>query len=166
MKLISDPWFDYVLSMYPDKVADACVKWSLAHDIAERFYSGKQWVLDDKTWDIIKVNDNIIKFHTLFVKSIIWLETRYVRDNISGTIDFTALIDYRWETSIMNCDYKSSNNKNEKYKLQLGGYMFLNGNTWILVYFWKNLELDAIWEEYMDIFIELKDYFFKLLLWH
>lgn len=161
LKLIIDPKFEIVMNMYWDKVIEAANKWTLTHWIAESYFNWDLINTDEDTW--IKLNPNISKFHSLFIKQIIRTESRYEKDWVSWTIDLEALVDIRWNIYEANNDYKNSKVKSEKYKLQLWWYEWLNWKPWVLVYLWWKLELVQVESFYKDIFIELKDLFFKLL---
>ena len=162
LKLIWDPWFDFIMSKYWNQVEAAALKWTWVHDTAENFY---RWnlVATDDIEEAITLNPNISKFHSLFVKEILWMETRYEKDWVSWKIDLEALVNIRWSEYIANIDYKNAKAKSEKYKVQCGWYEYLNWKPWILVYVNWKLEIVQVESFYKDIFVELKDYFLTLL---
>lgn len=162
LKLIEDPWFNFVMERYKDQVEQSAARWTIVHDAAENFFNWNL-VLTDSTEDIIKLNPNVSKFHSLFVKEILWMETRYEKDWVSGRIDLEALVNIRWNEYIANIDYKNAKVKSEKYKVQCGWYEWLNWKPWVLAYVNWKLELVQVESFYKDIFVELKDYFFYLL---
>jgi len=167
LKLIWDKWFEFVLDRYKDEVEIAANKWTLVHNNAESYFKGdlrNDIDFNDKDKAHLKLNPFISKFHSLFVKEIKNQETRYVKHWVSGTIDLEAIINYRWKIEDLNSDYKNAKMKSEKYKVQLGWYKTLNGKNWLIVYVWNNkLELVYVDPIYEKIFIELREYFFKLL---
>lgn len=162
LKLIEDPWFNFVMERYKDQVEESAAKWTIVHDAAENFYRWN-FIFTDNEEDAIKLNPNVSKFHSLFVKEILWMETRYEKDWVSWRIDLEALVDIRWYEYIANIDYKNAKVKSEKYKVQCGWYEWLNWNPWVLAYVNWKLELVQVESFYKDIFVELKDYFFYLL---
>lgn len=153
--LIWDSWFDYVKKFYPKELQAAADRWTFVHEQAELFFTKHSWVT--------KINKNILKFETLYVDNIISTEKRYTKWWISWTIDLIADVDYHKYKWIYNIDYKNSNLKSFKYKVQLWGYAYLTGNPWLIVYAKTKLEVVEVEDFYTDIFIELKDYFFTLL---
>lgn len=154
LKLIDDPWFNFILKKYWDKVQESADRWTKTHNDAEDFFS---WI-----WS--NLNKNISELHSLFIKEIIWMETKYIKDWISWTIDLEAIVNIKWNEYEANIDYKNAKIKSEKYKIQLWWYEFLNWRRWIIAYVWKEkLELVQVEDFYKDIFIELKEYFNKLL---
>lgn len=156
LKLIWDPWFEYVMKYNEDKVKKAASKWTEVHKQAEDFFTPKSWVID--------VNQNFMKFHTLYNVTILKQEETYYRDGVRWSIDCIGKVNYDWLTQILNIDYKNSEKHSLKYLLQLAWYKWLNWNNWVLVYGkWKlkvihyNGELDSIWLELVDLFFKLKN---------
>lgn len=154
LKLIWDPKFDFVMFKYKNKVDEAAKIWTQVHSDADHFFNAKS--------GITKMNKNFMIFHTLYNVEVIKREETLYKDWVRWTIDLIGKINYDWVNGIFNIDYKNSDTHSPKYLLQLAWYKWLNWNNWILVY-WKtklrvvhyNWELDDIW-------LELKDYFFKL----
>ena len=163
LKLIWDPWFDFVMDNYWEQVKKAASKWTEVHKEAEDFFVKWSWV---KT-----MNLNFTKFHTLYNVKVISNETTYMKLYNDFIIRWS--VDCTWEcmydnpfTSpsyfIRNIDYKNSDKHSPKYLMQLAWYKWLNWNNWVLVY-WKgklkvveyNWELDSIWEELVDYFLTL-----------
>jgi hypothetical protein len=153
--LIWDAWFDYVKKFHTKALNDAASKWTFVHDEAEHYFKKNSWV--------VKVNKNILKFHSLYVDDIISTEKRYMRWWVSWTIDLIAKIDYHRFHWIFSTDYKNSNLKSLKYKVQLWWYKYLTGYPGLIVYAKTKLEVVEVEDIYEDLFIELKDLFFKLL---
>jgi hypothetical protein len=161
LKLIWDPWFEYVMKYNEDKVKEAAIKWTEVHKQAEDFFTPKSWVID--------VNQNFMKFHTLYDVTILKQEETYYRDSVRWTIDCVGKVMYENPYTIpsyyiTNIDYKNSAKHSPKYLLQLAWYKWLNWNVWILVYWkWKlkvieyTSELDNIWIELVDLFFKLKN---------
>lgn len=164
LKLLHDPKFEFVMQKYEDKVLEACDRWTLVHNTAEAYFNWNLVPTDDIE-NCVKLNPNVSKFHSLFVKEITWTETRYEKEWVSWTIDLEAILDIRWKTYEANADYKNAKSKSEKYKLQMWWYKWLNWKPWVLVYVWKKLELIEVSDIYTEIFIELKDYFLTLKNW-
>jgi hypothetical protein len=158
LQLIWDPWFQYVMNNYEDKVKEAADKWTAVHKQAEQFFIAKSWVTE--------MNLNFTKFHTLYNITILKQEKTYYRDCIRWTVDLVwecTSYDWMYENQILNIDYKNSNKHSPKYLLQMAWYKYLNWNNWILVYGkWKlkvfhyNWELDDIWIELVNLFFKLK----------
>lgn len=156
LKLIWDPWFEYVMKHNEDKVKEAASKWTEVHKQAEDFFTPKSWVID--------VNQNFMKFHTLYDVTILKQEETYYKYGVRWSIDCIGKVNYDWLTQILNIDYKNSQKHSPKYWLQLAWYKWLNWNNWVLVYGkWKlkvihyNWELDNIWIELVDLFFKLKN---------
>lgn len=155
LKLIWDPWFDFVINKYKDKIIDSAKMWTKAHFDAEQFFNPKS--------GITKINNNFMIFHTLYNIEIIDKEKTLYKDNIRWTIDLIWKTNYYWTTQIFNIDYKNSMKHSNKYLMQLAWYKYLNWNNWILVYGkWKLKVINYNWE-LDELFIELKNYFFDLL---
>jgi hypothetical protein len=153
--LIWDEWFDYVKNHHADKLDISAKNWTAVHNEAENFFKKNSWV--------INVNKNILKFHSIYVDEIISTEKKYFKWWIQWTVDLVAEINYHKYNWIYCNDYKFAKVKSEKYKLQLWLYEYLTWYPWLIIYA-KN-KLEVVWVEnfYMDIWLELKDYFFKLL---
>lgn len=169
LKLIWDPWFEYVMKYNEDKVKEAAVKWTEVHKQAEDFFTPKSWVID--------VNQNFMKFHTLYDVKILKQEETYYKyvwevkwiHWIRWSVDCIGEVMYdnpftKPSYYITNIDYKNSEKHSPKYLLQLAWYKWLNWNNWILVYGkWKlkivhyDWELDNIWIELVDLFFKLKN---------
>lgn len=154
LSLIWDDWFDYVKKFYADELQQAADKWTAVHEEAEHYFKKNSWVL--------KVNKNILKFHSLYVDNIISTEKRYQKWWVSWTVDLIAEIDYHKYEWIYNADYKNSNLKSYKYKIQLWGYKYLTGYPWLIIYAKTKLEVVEVEDFYTDLFCELKDLFFKI----
>lgn len=153
LSLLIDRWFEYVKKNYKDALEQAVKKWTKMHNDAETFFN---------TW--WEINKHILKFHILYDVEIIWQEQNYKTD-YQWTIDLIADVTYKEKRIRLNVDYKSSLNRSEKYRLQLAWYKCLNGNDWALLYIGKDKYIFDVFntEEYVPAFLELKDYFFKLL---
>ena len=156
LKLIWDPWFEYVMKYNEDKVKEAAIKWTEVHKQAEDFFTPKSWVID--------VNQNFMKFHTLYDVTVLKQEETYYKEGVRWSIDCIGKVNYDWLTQILNIDYKNSEKHSLKYLLQLAWYKWLNWNNWVLVYGkWKlkvvhyNGELDSIWLELVDLFFKIKN---------
>lgn len=160
--LIIDPTFEYIKNTYPEQMQQAADKWTMVHNQAEVFFQRDPSLLVPAgEWMPIELNDQIMKFHVLYDVEVIATEQMIMKD-VSWKIDLIWHIWYYRKD--MNVDYKNSVNKSEKYKVQCGGYKYLNGLDWILVYAWKwKLKVVLVEDFYTDIFIELKDLFLKLL---
>lgn len=155
LKLIEDPKFDAILSMYPERVQARADKWTEEHSKAELFFKPKSWVTE--------MNPNFMKFHTLFWIEPLKHEERVEKDNVSWTIDLIWRITMWINKWTYNIDYKNSDKHSIKYELQLMWYKWLNWNDWVLVYWKWKLKVIYPNPELYDIWIQLKDYFFKLL---
>lgn len=150
LSLLEDWWLEYVLKHNKEAITNAINEWLKTHEEAELFFSPQSWV------NI--VNPNIIKFHVLYDVKIIWTEVYYEKD-ICWRIDLIA--DIKWQ--LFNCDYKHAKYSSPKYFLQLMWYKYLNSYDWMLIYTKWKLKVINVDNYYYDIFIELKEYFFKLL---
>ena len=153
LSLLYDRWFEYVKRNHADAVKDAADRWTDIHSKADKFF--------DEWWEI---NHQILKFHTLHRVVVHHKELKIIKD-VQWTIDLVWDVEsYDWVRT-MNVDYKSSKNKSEKYKVQLGGYQYLNWLPGGLLYLdKKKFIFDRVdTEVYMPIFVELKNYFLTLL---
>lgn len=153
LSLLYDKGFEFVKKNYADAVKQAATRWTMIHSEAESFF--------DNWW---KINHQILKFHTLYHVDILGKEERIIKD-VQGTIDLIGNIQLSWSEFIKNVDYKSSKKRSEKYRLQMGGYKYLNGYDGVILYLDdKKFFLDVFdTSEYLPVFIELKDYFLTLL---
>lgn len=152
LQLIWDPWFEFVMKKYGDKVKESAIKWTKEHSNAEQFFNPKSWVTN--------INKNFMMFHVLYNVNVIETEKTIYKDWIRWTIDLIWEIKWKW---IYNIDYKNTNKHSLKYCLQLWWYKFLNWNPWVLVYWKWKLNVKFVEDFYKDLFIELKNYFFYLL---
>jgi len=170
LQLIWDPWFQYVMNNYEDKVKEAAEIWTAVHKQTEQFFIPKSWVTE--------MNLNFTKFHVLYNVTILKQEETYYRDSIRWTVDLVwqvtieewkldhnGYLDTRDKRIVCNIDYKNSNKHSPKYLLQLAWYKWLNWNNWILVYGkWKLKVVHYDWD--LDwIWLELLYYFNNLKLW-
>jgi hypothetical protein len=150
LSLLIDDSFNYVLKHNSSAVKSSITQWLKNHSDAELFFKPQS--------GITQCNLNVIKFHSYYNAEIIWTEVNYVKD-ISGTIDLVCSINWKK----YNVDYKHASYKSVKYFLQLMWYKYLNWYDWMLVYIKWKLQVIEVTNEYYDVFIELKDYFLKLL---
>ncbi len=155
LKMIQDPWFDYVMQNFKPEVMEAARIWTEVHEWIETFFT--DWAANDSQWF-----KNSVKFHSLYNIKIIEQEKQYMKWWISWKIDLIANVEYNinW---IYNIDYKNCLKHSPKYLVQLWGYKYLNWNPWLLVYLKKKLKIVIVPDEYELIFIELKDYFLSKL---
>lgn len=153
LKLIQEPWFEYVKRNYANEVAIACQRWTDIHQWAEDFFD---WVSPD-------IHKQIMKFHVLYDFTIVSKEQRIFKD-ISWWIDITWTSTLLSWGVLVNIDYKTNIKKNIKYVLQMCWYYYLNWNPWYILYMSdKKFDLvEADIQKYMPIFLELKEYFFYL----
>jgi len=152
LSLLRDPWFEYVKKLYPDQLKVACDRGTRIHWEAEDFFDA---------WEPV-IHSQIMKFHILHDVVIIGKENNYRRYWIQWTIDLECY--YNGVHWLINVDYKSSAKKSKKYFLQMWGYKYLNGVDWGILYLSpKKFELVICPDEYEELFIELKNYFFTLL---
>lgn len=150
LKLIKDPWFEYVKRNYPKELEQACDKWKIVHTQAEDYFDGTSTL----------IHKQIMKFHILYDVQILDKEKRYEKDWMQWTVDLVCMINGQ----IKNIDYKSSSNKSKKYLLQMWWYKYLNWYDWWILYLspkWFNFV--EVENEYLDLFIELKNYFTSLV---
>lgn len=154
LKLIWDPWFEFVMNRYEDKVKEAANIWTQVHSDAEQFFNAKSWVTT--------MNKNFMMFHSLYDVEVLKQEETIYKDWIRWSIDLIWHIRMQW---IYNIDYKNTAKHSLKYCLQLWWYEYLNWNPWVLVYGKWKLRVEFVPDYYLDLFIELKDYFFTLLEW-
>lgn len=156
LKLINDQWLEYIKKNYSKELELACDNWKIVHKDAEDFFK--------KDWSSFKVSPQIMKFHVLYGIKSIALEERVIKDGIQGNIDLIA--HSQMLETILNIDYKNTQLQSPKYFVQLMWYKYLNWYDWLLVYAgkWK-LKVVLVPDEYYDVFIELKDLFFKLKEW-
>jgi len=153
LKLIEDPWFEYVKRAYPQEVEKACDNGKIVHKDAEDFFK--------RNWSSYEVSPQIMKFHVLYDITPIHFEERFIKDGIQGSIDII------WNVGRlnkdMNIDYKNTQMHSVKYFVQLMWYKYLNGLDWLLVYAgkWK-LKVIEVPNEYFQVFVELRELFFKL----
>lgn len=150
LSLLIDDKFNYVLRKNSSTIKASVADWLKNHSDAELFFKPNSWITE--------CNLNVIKFHSYYSVKIIWTEVNYLKD-ISWTIDLVCEINWK----LYNVDYKHAKFKSVKYYLQLMWYKYLNWNDWMLVYIKDRLEVIEVDNEYYDIFIQLKDYFLKLL---
>lgn len=155
LNLIVNPLFESIKYNYPDKIEEACERWTQMHSDAEDF--SLKWSLEVHNW--------FVEWHTLYDVSNEIVEKQFKKD-CSWKIDFNCYTPLYWT---INVDIKTNiHNKDPKYKIQLGWYKYLNWYDWFLLYLdyksdkYKFDRVENI-DEYMAIFIELKDLFFKLL---
>jgi hypothetical protein len=151
LKILYDSSFEYVLRNHKEAVDKACKEWTRIHKQAEDFYTKWSWVN--------QINKNFMMFHSLYNTEVIWQEQTFINDWVRWTIDVICSIDGKE----YNIDYKNTNIHSAKYCLQLWWYKYLNGNNWILVYGKWKLKVVEVEDYYLDLFIELKQYFFNLL---
>ena len=103
-------------------------------------------------------------FHTFYCTEVISQEQTFYKEWVRWTIDnISYCVNYPYWQWIRNIDYKNTNKHSEKYCLQLWWYKWLNGNDGILVYGKWKLKVVEVPDYYLDLFVELKDYFFTLL---
>lgn len=151
LNLLVDPAFEYVKRNYWDAVKAACERWTAIHQWAEDFFS----------WRWTTVDKRILKFHVLHDVRVLEQERTYVKESVRWTVDLVASVN----GLLTNVDYKSSMKRNEKYRVQLAWYHWLNGNAWWILYLWDGSkfvydQFDVT--EYLPVFLELKDLFFEL----
>ena len=157
LKLFQEPWFEYVKRNYADEVAVACKRWTDIHQWAEDFFS---WASDE-------IHRQIMKFHVLYDFKIHSQEQRVFKD-ISWWIDVIGSSPLLCNGVLVNVDYKTNIKQNIKYKIQMGGYNYLNWNPGFILYMNdKKFELVEVeMDIYLPLFLELKEYFFYLLNFH
>lgn len=149
--LLIDENFNMIKRYNSKSIKESVESWLQVHSDAELFFKPNNWTTE--------CNLNVIKFHSYYNVKIIWAEVPYKKD-ITWKIDLVC--DINWTT--YNIDYKYANYKSIKYHLQMMWYKYLNWYDGKLVYLkWKKLEVIDIDNSLYDIFIELKDYFLKLL---
>lgn len=155
LNLIVNPLFESIKLNYPEQIKKACEQWTQMHSDAEDF----------SNFGSLKVHDWFVEWHTLYDVTNEIVEKQYKKD-CSWKIDLSCYLPLY---DNLNVDIKTNiNNKDPKYRIQLGWYKYLNGLNWALLYLDKKSNkykfevIDDI-DEYMEIFIELKDLFFKLL---
>lgn len=152
--LLQEPSFEYVKRTYPTEVQEACDRGTKIHWDAEAFFDG----------DSELIHKQIMKFHVLYNVKIIGTEVNVRTDLFQWNIDLVCRLSTIYESKICNVDYKSSMNESKKYFLQLMGYKEGNGNDWAILYLNdKKFKLIFVPPEYMELWIELRDYFFTLL---
>ena len=153
LKLFQEPGFEYVKRNYADEVAIACQRWTDIHQGAEDFFD----------WISPTIHKQIMKFHVLYDFKIAAQEQRIFKD-ISWWIDVigTSVL-LSWGV-LVNIDYKTNIKQNVKYKIQMGGYHYLNWNPGYILYMndkkFELVEVDM--NIYLPLFLELKEYFFYL----
>lgn len=149
LSILVDPKFEYIKKNHKQALHDAANRGKETHAKAESFYR----------WLGTTLHPQILKFHIVHWVEVIWLEERFEKD-ISGTVDCIWYMSKEWKT--YNIDYKNTMHTSEKYKLQLAGYQYLNGNPWWLLYLSdkKYIYDTNITEEHLELFLELKDLFF------
>lgn len=154
LKLLQEPGFEYVKRNYADEVALACKRWTDIHQWAEDFFS---WMSED-------IHKQILKFHVLYDFKIAAQEQRIFKD-ISWWIDVIGSSPLLSWGVLVNVDYKTNIKQNIKYKIQMWGYKYLNGNPGYILYMNdKKFELVEVeMDIYLPLFLELKEYFFYLL---
>lgn len=168
LKLIVDPKFEYVLQNNKEAVEQACINWTAVHKEAEDFFTKWSWV--------DTINKNFMMFHTLYNIESIAQEQTFYKEWVRWTIDAiwrketeVSKLDHNWYLDSknvytnFNIDYKNSIKHSPKYCLQMWWYKWLNWNDWILVYGKWKLNVIEVQSFYEELFIELKDYFFKIL---
>ena len=157
LQLLVEPSFEYVKRRYASEVKIACEKGTKIHWDAEDFFNG----------DSEQIHKQIMKFHVLYNVVIKWKEVKIKIHWFQWTIDMVWELDYLFYWDLrkdMNIDYKSSMNESKKYFLQLMGYKEGNGNDWAILYLNdKKFKLVFVPPEYMELWIELREYFFTLL---
>jgi hypothetical protein len=181
LKIIVDPWFEFVVRNYWDKLQEACDNGTRIHSMWEEFYTPNylkqcdsdpsqinlQWSLEEISEDeYLKSNKDIsmiVKFHCLYNTENIALEKRYEREWVSWCIDLICKLNYKWRRLIKNVDWKTSKKHSPKYLVQLWWYKWLNWNDWLIVYIKDKLVIKEVDPKYEKIFIEAKDLFFELL---
>jgi len=159
LQLLLEPSFEYVKRRYASEVQQACDRGTKIHLDAEYFFNG----------DSEQIHKQIMKFHVLYNvtikdKEIHWHNCRHW---FQWTIDLVCELDhlFYWESRrVMNIDYKSSMKESKKYFLQICWYKELNWNDWAILYLSdKKFKLVFVPPEYMELWIELRRYFFSLL---
>lgn len=154
LKLLQEPWFEYVKRNYANEVAIACQRWTDIHQWAEDFFDG---VSDS-------IHKQIMKFHVLYDFKIESQEQRIFKD-VSWWIDVTWTSPLLSWGALVNIDYKTNIKQNIKYKIQMWWYNYLNWNPWYILYM-SDKKFDLVEVDmniYLPLFIELKEYFFYLL---
>lgn len=154
LSLFQEPGFEYVKRNYADEVAIACKRGTDIHQWAEDFFD---WLSPD-------IHKQIMKFHVLYDFKIAAQEQRIFKD-ISGGIDVIGNSPLLSWGVLVNIDYKTNIKQNIKYKIQMGGYNYLNWNPGYILYMSdKKFELVEVeMDIYLPLFLELKEYFFYLL---
>jgi len=151
LKLIQDPWFEYVKRNHAGALETARIRWTITHKESEDFFN----------WESDTVHKQIMKFHTLYDVTIIGQEVNFKKD-IQWTIDLMAHIGSIIDTD-MNIDYKPKT-KSKKYFIQWWWYEYLNWLKSGILYLDKNdYKFEVVTTWYLELFIELKDYFLTLL---
>ena len=155
LQLLVEPSFEYVKRRYASEVREACDRGTKIHWDAEGFFNG----------DSEQIHKQIMKFHVLYDVEIKGKEVKIFVNWFQWTIDMVweMYSNLSWREN-RNIDYKSSMNQSKKYFLQLMGYKEGNGNDWAILYLNdKTFKLVLVPNEYMELWIELREYFFTLL---
>jgi len=157
LKMIIDPKFDFILNKYKDQCEKSAFIWKQEHSNVELFFKPKSGV--------DKMNNNFMKFITLYNIKPIYQEKTYIKDWVRWTIDMIADVNYYDLKWTYNIDWKNTNKQSKKYELQLNAYKRLNWYDWILVYWKSNLQIIKV-SDYMEVWLELLNYFLTKRLWH